>query len=80
MADVCRSASRSRCVVALVLGFITLRMPGHYLPLATIAWGLSLFYLFGNLELLGKHTGLTGIPPLTFVRHRARRTSGTSST
>ena len=27
---------------ALVLGWITLRMSGHYLPLATIAWGLSL--------------------------------------
>ena len=28
-----------RC--ALVLGWITLRMSGHYLPLATIAWGLA---------------------------------------
>ena len=28
-------------VVALILGWITLRMSGHYLPLATIAWGLS---------------------------------------
>src|SRR6188768_3518305 len=39
-------------VVALALGFITLRMQGHYLPLATIAWGISLFFLFGNLESL----------------------------
>src|SRR6478752_6367988 len=52
-------------VVALALGFITLRMQGHYLPLATIAWGISLFFLFGNLEWLGGHTGVTGIPPLT---------------
>jgi branched-chain amino acid transport system permease protein len=51
-------------VVALALGFITLRMQGHYLPLATIAWGISLFFLFGNLDWLGGHTGLTGIPPL----------------
>ena len=29
---------------ALVVGVITLRMSGHYLPLATIAWGLSLYY------------------------------------
>jgi len=50
--------------VALFLGFITLRMRGHYLPLATIAWGISLSLLFGNLEFLGGHTGLTGIPPL----------------
>jgi branched-chain amino acid transport system permease protein len=36
-------------LVALALGFITLRMKGHYLPLATIAWGISLSFLFGNL-------------------------------
>jgi branched-chain amino acid transport system permease protein len=53
-------------LVALFLGFITLRMKGHYLPLATIAWGISLFYVFGNLEFLGGHTGLTGIPALSF--------------
>jgi len=51
--------------VALFLGFITLRMKGHYLPLATIAWGMSLFYVFGNLEILGGHTGMSGIPALS---------------
>ncbi len=51
--------------VALCLGFITLRMKGHYLPLATIAWGISLYYLFGNLDFLGGHTGLAGIAPLS---------------
>src|SRR6516164_2531208 len=50
--------------LSLFLGLITLRMRGHYLPLATIAWGQSLFFLFGNLELLGGHTGITGIPSL----------------
>jgi branched-chain amino acid transport system permease protein len=50
--------------VALCLGFITLRMRGHYLPLATICWGISFYFLFGNLEWLGGHTGLSGIPPL----------------
>ncbi|CAG0933845.1 MAG: Vitamin B12 import ATP-binding protein BtuD [Rhodocyclaceae bacterium] len=52
--------------VALVLGFLTLRLSGHYLPLGTIAWGISLYFLFGNLEFLGGHTGLTGIPVLEF--------------
>ena len=51
-------------VAALVLGWITLRMSGHYLPLATIAWGLSLFYLLGNLDFLGKYDGLLGVPAL----------------
>src|ERR1700755_2343696 len=49
---------------ALVLGWIPLRMSGHYLPLATIAWGLSLYYLLGNIEALGKDDGLLGVPPL----------------
>jgi branched-chain amino acid transport system permease protein len=53
--------------VALALGFITLRMQGHYLPLATIAWGISLYFLFGNLEFLGGHTGMTGIPSITIA-------------
>ena len=52
-------------LVSLFLGFITLRMRGHYLPLATIAWGISLYFTFGNLEILGGHTGLGGIPPLS---------------
>jgi len=51
---------------ALVLGWITLRMSGHYLPLATIAWGLSLYYLLGNIDALGKYDGLLGIPAISF--------------
>ncbi|TWC68195.1 ATP-binding cassette domain-containing protein [Herbaspirillum sp. SJZ099] len=49
---------------AYVLGRITLRMSGHYLPLATIAWGISLYFLFGKVEWLGKYDGIAGIPPL----------------
>ena len=53
-------------LAALVLGWITLRMSGHYLPLATIAWGLSLYYLLGNIDALGKYDGLLGVPALSF--------------
>ncbi len=52
-------------LVALALGFITLRMGGHYLPLGTITWGISLYFLFGNIEAFGGHTGLGGIPPVS---------------
>ena len=52
-------------LVALVLGSITLRMSGHYLPLATIAWGLALNYTMANMEFLGKYDGLMGVPPIT---------------
>ena len=58
--------------VALMLGFITLRMKGHYLPLATIAWGISLYFLFGNLDFLGGHTGMPGIPALSIFGFELR--------
>jgi len=49
-------------VVSLFLGFITLRLSGHYLPLGTIAWGISLYFLFGNLEFLGGYNGISSLP------------------
>lgn len=52
-------------VCAIVLGWITLRMSGHYLPLATLAWGLSLYYIMGNLEALGKYDGILDVAGLT---------------
>jgi branched-chain amino acid transport system permease protein len=52
-------------LIAWGLGAITLKLSGHYLPLCTIAWGLSLYYLFGNLDFLGGQTGITGLPALT---------------
>ncbi|HEY8050920.1 MAG TPA: ATP-binding cassette domain-containing protein, partial [Ramlibacter sp.] len=51
-------------VAALVVGAITLRMSGHYLPLATIAWGLALNYTMANMDWLGKYDGIVGIPTL----------------
>jgi branched-chain amino acid transport system permease protein len=53
-------------VSAYVIGAVTLRLSGPYLPLSTIAWGISLYFLFGNLDWLGRHDGLTGIPSLDF--------------
>ena len=51
-------------VSAWILGGITLRMRGHYLPIATIAWSTSIFYVFANSDALGASSGLGGIPPL----------------
>ncbi len=50
---------------AVLLGWLTLRMSGHYLPLATLAWGLSLYYLMGNLDALGKYDGILEVPGLS---------------
>lgn len=57
----------SLAIVALsawVIGLLTLRLQGHFLPLSTIAWAVALYYLFGNLDLLGGNSGLDGIPPV----------------
>ena len=49
---------------AFLIGLVTMRLSGHFLTLATLAWGLALFYLFGNMEFLGKYDGLSGLPAL----------------
>jgi branched-chain amino acid transport system permease protein len=53
--------------VALFLGVITLRLSGHYLPLSTIAWGIAVYFVFGNMDLLGKHTGIADIPAISLL-------------
>lgn len=52
---------------ALVIGAVTSRMSGHYLPLATIAWSIALFYLFGSVEALGKYDGIAGLPAINLL-------------
>lgn len=50
---------------ALALGSLTLNLSGHYLPLGTIAWGISLYFLFGTMEFLGAQSGISGLPPIS---------------
>ena len=52
-------------LIATVLGAATLRLGGHFLPLSTIAWGIAIFFLFGNIDALGRYSGLSGIPPIS---------------
>jgi branched-chain amino acid transport system permease protein len=52
-------------LVATILGAATLRLGGHFLPLSTIAWGIAIYFLFGNLDALGRYSGLSGIPPIS---------------
>jgi ABC-type branched-subunit amino acid transport system ATPase component/ABC-type branched-subunit amino acid transport system permease subunit len=52
-------------IASVLLGLVTVRLSGHYLPLGTIAWGLGLFYLFSKLEFLGRNDGISAIPPLS---------------
>ncbi len=51
-------------VAALLLGAVTLRLSGHYLSIATIAWGIAIYFLFGTLPGLGAYSGLDNLPPV----------------
>ncbi|HLS54854.1 MAG TPA: branched-chain amino acid ABC transporter ATP-binding protein/permease [Zeimonas sp.] len=53
--------------VALGLGAITLRLSGHYLSISTIAWGIALYYLFGNLPGLGQYSGVDNVPAVSLA-------------
>src|SRR3954468_7173867 len=52
-------------VAATILGAATLRLSGHFLPLSTIAWGIAIYFVFGNLDALNRYSGLSGIPPIS---------------
>src|SRR5262249_13753281 len=51
--------------VAAILGAVTLRLGGHFLSLSTVAWGLAIYYLFGNLPMLGQYNGISEIPAIS---------------
>jgi len=50
---------------AMILGLATLRLSGHFLPVSTIAWGIAIYYAFGNLEVMGRYNGVSHIPPVS---------------
>jgi ABC-type branched-subunit amino acid transport system ATPase component/ABC-type branched-subunit amino acid transport system permease subunit len=54
-------------LAALAIGALTLRLGGHFLSLSTIAWGISIYFLFGNIAGLGQNSGISGIPPITIA-------------
>lgn len=57
-------------LIALPLGLITVRLSGHFLPLGTLAWGIAIYYLLGQIDMLGRHDGIAGIPPLSIGDYR----------
>src|ERR1700739_3812272 len=54
--------------VGYVIGLITLRLSGHFLAVATIAWNIGFFYLAANLDVFGHFDGISGIPPISIGR------------
>jgi len=59
-------ASLLTFVFALIVGYPTLKLKGHYLAMATLAIG-EIIYIFANnlVDLTGGHQGLTGMPMLS---------------
>uniref|UniRef100_UPI0037DA5BA2 branched-chain amino acid ABC transporter ATP-binding protein/permease n=1 Tax=Variovorax sp. TaxID=1871043 RepID=UPI0037DA5BA2 len=52
--------------VGYVLARLTLQLKGHYLPLATLAYGMAISVCFvAAIELTGGASGLTGVKPLS---------------
>ena len=66
-------------ISALLIGAVTLRLSGHYLTIATIAWGIAIYHLFGNLPLfIGSRNNASlrykGLVQTIFVRGGTRLT------
>jgi len=54
-------------LAGIAIGALTLRLDGHFLSLSTIAWGISIYFLFGTVTGLGQNSGMAGIPPITLL-------------
>ncbi|MBS0534349.1 MAG: branched-chain amino acid ABC transporter ATP-binding protein/permease [Proteobacteria bacterium] len=52
-------------LIAAILGAVTLRLGGHFLSLSTIAWGLAIYFSFGNIPGLGAFDGIPSLPPIS---------------
>src|SRR3569833_2728154 len=52
-------------LIAAILGAVTLRLGGHFLSLSTIAWGLAIYFSFGNIPGLGAYDGIPSLPPIS---------------
>jgi branched-chain amino acid transport system permease protein len=64
------------CLIALFIGWPSLKLRGHFLALATLSFGLIVYFLLKQWSgLTGGPSGLLGIPALTFLGVRMRSIS-----
>ncbi|MGX9425357.1 MULTISPECIES: ABC transporter permease subunit [Bradyrhizobium] len=59
-------------LLALLNSLVTVRLSGHYLPLATLAIAIIAYYLFGSLPGLGGQAGMTDIPAISIAGYQVR--------
>ncbi len=64
-------AATAMCALAgYVLAKLTLQLKGHYLPLATLAYGMAISVCFvAAVDITGGASGLTGVPPVSAFGH-----------
>ena len=61
------------CFIALLIGWPSLKLHGHFLALATVSFGLIVYYLLKQWSgLTGGPSGLLGIPALTILDTRLK--------
>jgi branched-chain amino acid transport system permease protein len=51
-------------VLAFIIGWITVRLSGHFLVLGTLGWSVGFYYMLANLPGLGGYDGISGLPQL----------------
>jgi ABC-type branched-subunit amino acid transport system ATPase component/ABC-type branched-subunit amino acid transport system permease subunit len=51
-------------LIAFVIGWITVRLSGHYLVLGTLGWSVGFYYVLANVPGLGGYDGISGLPQL----------------
>ena len=53
-------------LIGVLVGYTALRLKGHYLAMATLAFGLVVFGLLVEVDYTGSTAGILGIPPISF--------------
>lgn len=58
-------AAMLAALIGILIGYTALRLKGHYLAMATLAFGLIVFGLLVEVDYTGSTAGITGIPPIS---------------
>lgn len=58
-------AALAAAMVGMLIGYAALRLKGHYLAMATLAFGLIVFGLLVEVEYTGSTSGIIDIPPIS---------------
>lgn len=57
-------------LIGVLVGYTALRLKGHYLAMATLAFGLIVFGLLVEVDYTGSTAGILGIPPISIFDYK----------